>query len=286
MHRNVRPLVLAGITSALVAATVAIAAPALASPGNGNSGNGNSGSHAKTHASSVLSAKPSASAVSSLGADAGTSGDTTAPQPPSNADFSGNGANVHGPYDSTRDGSPSGNGNGNGKAVGKPCAGCVGKADNKNPAGQMPGGSDPNSGYECDRNHGVGRSNPAHTSCTSAPPTSTPPTSEAPTSAPPVTSGPPTSEPPTSAPPVTSEPPTSEPPTNNPPSIAIDPPPPSVAIDVPGSPQTPPAATSDRPLANTGAPARPVLLAGLASLLAGTGLMFAARRRPAAGRRH
>jgi len=103
--------------------------------------------------------------------------DTSVPQPPSNADFSGNGANVHGPYDSTRDGSPSGNGNGGGEAVGKPCAGCVGKADNKNPNGQQPGGSDANSGYECDSNHGVGRSNPAHTGCKPGEtPTSTPPT--------------------------------------------------------------------------------------------------------------
>lgn len=87
------------------------------------------------------------------------------PQPSSNADFTGNGANDHGPYDSTRDGSPSGNGNGGGEAVGKPCAGCVGKADNKNPPGQLPGGSDANAGYECDTNHGVGRTNPAHTGC-------------------------------------------------------------------------------------------------------------------------
>ena len=91
--------------------------------------------------------------------------DTSVPQPPSNADFTGNGANEHGPYDSTRDGSPSMNGNGEGEAVGKPCAGCVGKADNKNPQGQLPGGSDANKGYECDANHGVGRSNPAHTGC-------------------------------------------------------------------------------------------------------------------------
>lgn len=102
--------------------------------------------------------------------------DTSAPQPPSNADFSGNGANVHGPYDSTRDGSPSGNGNGGGEAVGKPCAGCVGNADNKNPPGQLPGGSDANNGYECDANHGIGRTNPAHTGCKPAEtPPSTPP---------------------------------------------------------------------------------------------------------------
>src|SRR3954468_4985624 len=92
----------------------------------------------------------------------------TSPQPASNADFSGHGANVHGPYDSTRDGSASANGNGGGQATGKPCAGCVGKADNKNPKGQLPGGSDHNAGYECDRNHGIGRGNPAHTGCTSS----------------------------------------------------------------------------------------------------------------------
>src|SRR3954463_12479405 len=100
----------------------------------------------------------------------------TDPQPPSKADFSGHGANTHGPYDSTRSGAPSLNGNGGGQAVGKPCAGCVGKADNKNPQGQMPNGSDNNAGYECDRNHGIGRTNPAHTGCTSTTP---PPCDEA-----------------------------------------------------------------------------------------------------------
>jgi hypothetical protein len=114
--------------------------------------------------------------------------DTSVPQPPSNADFSGNGANVHGPYDSTRDGSPSQNGNGGGEAVGKPCAGCVGKADNKNPPGQLPGGSDANKGYECDANHGVGRSNPAHTGCK---PGETPPTTPPPTTPPTKTEVPP-----------------------------------------------------------------------------------------------
>ena len=69
------------------------------------------------------------------------------------------------PYDSTCDGSPSENGKGEGNATGKPCAGCVGAADNKNPPGQMPNGSDPNSGYECDANQGVGKTNPAHTGC-------------------------------------------------------------------------------------------------------------------------
>lgn len=80
----------------------------------------------------------------------------------------GHGANQRGAYDETCDGSPSGNGNGKGAATGKPCAGCVGNADDKNPKGQAPNGSDHNAGYECDRNHGVGRTNPAHTGCTAA----------------------------------------------------------------------------------------------------------------------
>ncbi len=69
----------------------------------------------------------------------------------------------------------SGNGNGGGKSTGKPCAGCVGKADNKNPKGQYPGPQDHNNGYECDGNHGIARGNPAHTGCSG---TSTPPTTE------------------------------------------------------------------------------------------------------------
>src|SRR3954451_11110457 len=77
----------------------------------------------------------------------------------------GHGANQGGPYNNTCDGSPSGNGNGNGQATGKPCAGCVGNADDKNPQGQMPNGTDHNKGYECDKNHGIGRTNPAHTGC-------------------------------------------------------------------------------------------------------------------------
>jgi hypothetical protein len=81
-------------------------------------------------------------------------------------DDTGHGANQGTVYDSTCDGSPSLNGNGKGNASGRPCAGCVGNADDKNPPGQMPGGSDNNKGYECDENSGVGRTNPAHTGCT------------------------------------------------------------------------------------------------------------------------
>lgn len=111
-------------------------------------------------------------------------GDTTSPQPLSNADQNSGGANGQcpaGAYCSTRDGSASENGNGDGQAVGKPCAGCVGKADNKNPPGQQPGGSDRNNGYECDGNKGLGKGNPAHTGCRtptapSSNPVTTPPT--------------------------------------------------------------------------------------------------------------
>src|SRR5262245_16527221 len=70
-----------------------------------------------------------------------------------------------GNYCANGDGSPSGNGNGNGNATGQPCAGCVGNADNKNPQGQFPDGSDANNGYECDGNNGIGQTNPAHTGC-------------------------------------------------------------------------------------------------------------------------
>lgn len=80
----------------------------------------------------------------------------------------GGGANGPGNYGSTCDGSASQNGNGGGSAKGRPCAGCVGNADDKNPPGQAPDGTDRNAGYECDRNSGVGRSNPAHTGCSSA----------------------------------------------------------------------------------------------------------------------
>lgn len=83
--------------------------------------------------------------------------------------FAGNGANHSGPYDPT----PSaGDNQGNGNA---PDNGTVGNADDKNPPGQEPGGSDHNNGYECDGNHGVGDNggNPAHTGCDSSTPTTT-----------------------------------------------------------------------------------------------------------------
>lgn len=76
------------------------------------------------------------------------------------------GANASGPYDATGIQGP-GPGVGNGQAVGQPCDGCVGNADNQNPPGQLPGPQDSNVGYECEAgpNHGVGLGNPAHTTC-------------------------------------------------------------------------------------------------------------------------
>ena len=132
------------------------------------------------------------------------------PQSLSRADLNTGGANgqcTTGPYCSTRDGSPSLNGSGNGMANGKPCAGCVGKADNKNPQGQMPNGSDHNAGYECARNHGIGRSNPAHTGCTSL---VTPPVVKPPVVTPPVVK-PPVVKPPVVKPPVVNLPPVARP---------------------------------------------------------------------------
>ena len=109
----------------------------------------------------------------------GTSGDPASPQPQSTADANHGGANGQcpgGTYCSNRHGAKSQNGNGGGKATGKPCAGCVGKADNKNPPGQetsSPGTTFPNNGYECDNNNGIGKTNPAHTGCSSTPTTMT-----------------------------------------------------------------------------------------------------------------
>ncbi len=85
----------------------------------------------------------------------------------------GHGANQGTAYDPNCQGLASGNGQGGGNATGRPCAGCVGNADAKNPGaasgvGQMPDGSDRNRGYECDGNQGIGKTNPAHTGCVQA----------------------------------------------------------------------------------------------------------------------
>jgi hypothetical protein len=93
------------------------------------------------------------------------------PAPDPNA---GSGANQDcGAYCPSGVGLPSGNGNGDGNATGKPCAGCVGNADGKNPPGQTVDGSDHNNGYECDGNNGIGKTNPAHSGCQSVPESTT-----------------------------------------------------------------------------------------------------------------
>lgn len=143
-----------------------MAAAASATPGNGN---GSSNANHNANGKGLSSTAPGNSDHTAANPE------NTVPQPASNADFTGNGANTSGAYDSTRNGSPSLNGNGGGQAVGKPCAGCVGKADNKNPKGQAPNGSDNNAGYECDTNHGIGQTNPAHTGCQPSTPVIPPP---------------------------------------------------------------------------------------------------------------
>ena len=102
--------------------------------------------------------------------------------PHQGADDPQGGANNNpGPYDNTCNGRPSDNGQGGGNATGRPCMGCVGNADDKNPPGQFPNGASDgnrgkgkgngrNRGYECDDNNGVGKGNPAHTGCVSTPP--------------------------------------------------------------------------------------------------------------------
>ncbi len=138
--------------AALVTCVLSLGAAAGAMAGAGGNGNGG-GSQATATGGGSNSTATSGPGNSAQGCDGTHHSDT------------GHGANQGGPYDNTCDGSPSGNGNGNGQATGKPCAGCVGNADDKNPKGQMPNGSDHNAGYECDRNHGIGRTNPAHTGC-------------------------------------------------------------------------------------------------------------------------
>src|SRR3954452_20905390 len=173
--------VLASVVGCLaVTATVVVMTrtAAFAGPKSSSSTSTTTSKTANGHAAKASSTTHANDAHASSASDhsagnASTVGDSTQPQPLSGADQNSGGANGQcpgGPYCSTRDGSASGNGNGGGQAVGKPCAGCVGKADNKNPKGQMPNGSDNNAGYECDRNHGIARTNPAHTGCTSTPP--------------------------------------------------------------------------------------------------------------------
>ncbi|HVE75308.1 MAG TPA: hypothetical protein VND22_00910 [Actinomycetota bacterium] len=76
----------------------------------------------------------------------------------------GHGANQGGAYDNTCPEERPGNGTENNNSN-EPDAGAVGQADDKNPPGQAPDGTDHNNGYECDNNEGVAQTNPPHTGC-------------------------------------------------------------------------------------------------------------------------
>ena len=168
---------LAAATAVTVFMTVGVVGPVHATDGKGT--DKSASSQRGNHTQDTDSTTDDSTTDESTGSDhtegnASTTGEYNEPQPESTADQNDGGANAgdcdEGPehnYCSTRDGSASENGKGDGKATGKPCAGCVGKADNKNPKGQYPDGSDRNAGYECDRNQGIGKGNPAHTGCTS-----------------------------------------------------------------------------------------------------------------------
>ena len=179
------------LLSPVIAVAWALAFVALTGSAHADSTHGRGPTQGPSQAAAATTSATTAAGAGSTvhgRAHGGTSGDVTKPQPISRADANSGGANGQcpgGPYCSTRDGSPSLNGNGGGRAVGKPCAGCVGKADNKNPHGQMPNGTDHNAGYECDTNHGIGRTNPAHTGCATTPNPGCVPTPEVPCVPPP-----------------------------------------------------------------------------------------------------
>jgi hypothetical protein len=167
------------VAAMLVVFSIGLGGSALADPGQGNARrSAHEGSAGSDHGSAGSDHRSAGSDQASARSDhsegnASTRGSYQEPQPPSNADQNDGGANGQcpgGAYCSTRDGSGSLNGKGDGEAKGKPCAGCVGKADNKNPWGQRPNASDKNAGYECDRNQGIGQTNPAHTGCGTPPP--------------------------------------------------------------------------------------------------------------------
>src|SRR5689334_5823931 len=140
-HDRARPgTTITSVLAALLLMTISlgVGGSASADPGNGNGNGAGNGT-----ASAAAPVKAQASSHETAGT-AGTSGDVSSP----------------------KNGDPKGTGGG--RATGKPCAGCVGKADNKNPPGQYKDGSDHNAGYECDRNQGIGKTNPAHTGCTTS----------------------------------------------------------------------------------------------------------------------
>src|SRR5207248_11113235 len=124
--------------------------------GNGSSQSSTTTTTTTTTSTTKKTSTPSSSNRFSGNSDQGVCGT-------SHTSDTGHGANHSGPYDPNCVGAQSANGNGGGQAGGRPCAGCVGNADAKNPHGQYPNANaDGNKGYECDKNHGIAKGNPAH----------------------------------------------------------------------------------------------------------------------------
>lgn len=194
-----RPLrALATQTAVITIIGLGLAAPATAAPGDNQSDNRNDkaaaamadSSEKSTQASTKGSAQQETRASGSKAETKSTTSSTppakdpddsrrnqTGEQPVSGADQNSGGANGScTDDDATETGSfcgteredmVSGNGQGKGEATGKPYQAHRGKADNKNPPGQV--GNTRDNGYECDGNQGIAKGNPAHTSCTPPP---------------------------------------------------------------------------------------------------------------------
>jgi hypothetical protein len=208
-------------------------------------------------------------------------GSSEAAPPPSEPALEGGspdgGANsATGPYDpdpadpgASGVGQPSGNGKSTDNNGNRPCAGCVGKADYKNPPGQLPDGSDHNNGYECDGNEGVGKMNPAHSGCVPSAPT--PPTPSVTPPTPAVT--PPAESPPESRPPEANVEERGEVQgVEQSPEVPATPPSPPVPAAIPVSAVVAPAAEKLEQLPVTGGQPLFVGLLGLLLLVAGLGL--------------
>lgn len=157
---RIRAVVGIALLMVLFVSSIALAAPSEKGEENGNG-------HDKKEAEREPTSEPTPSDNGGQGCDGSHGSDT------------GHGANTDGEdneYHNTCDGTASDNGNDTGGANGRPCAGCVGNADDKNPPGQYKNGDDANKGYECDGNNGVGgkksspaAGNPAHTGCRTPP---------------------------------------------------------------------------------------------------------------------
>lgn len=171
------PLVLSlAVLMALIVSSAALAAPSEKGEENGKGRDKKEAS--EQEASDDNSSDRQASQQEGSGSSTPPDDDGD-PCEDSHGSDTGQGANTDGPdneYTSTCDGRPSDNGNDSGGGGGRPCAGCVGNADDKNPPGQARNGDDANNGYECDGNNGVGgkksspaNGNPAHTGCRQPP---------------------------------------------------------------------------------------------------------------------